>query len=917
MEHPARSCLAEIVADGDGARTWGSGYLVAEDWVLTAAHVVEGAKRLGVWLGAPAELRAESRISIVVVRVRADEDLALLQIPRISVPSGFEPPLFGSLDRESLAPVRAVAAGFPWFKLREAPGRSVLLREIHYATGSISAGSNARTRTLSLAVAEPPPALHSDKGHSPWEGMSGAAVFAGGYIVGVVGQHFLFEGLGALTLRPLEREAVAPWSGTLQQLEEPLPNVSPPSARQLVTHRARRIVEGLAPDVLVGRGRELTELARFAEDPRRHWRWIQADAFAGKTALLASFALRKQDRVDVAACFLRTESPGQNGFEFALDHLNEQLSVISGESNRTARSDYAYERLDSFAELLESAARASRQRSRRLLLLVDGLDEYDPQSMPLRAWLPEGLPEGTAAIMASRAGVAVDVPPSHPARSHIYRLLPSEAAADLRELAELELDRALGQAKLAYRVVGYLAVAGGGLTSADLAEIARVGGYECLGAEIDALLRRGLARTVEQSPDPLNPDAHVLTFGHQVLSQTARAHFVADRARLAEHLRRWADTYRQSRWPSHTPSYLLTGYRQFLRSQVTSDTLDSQASARLLTELLEDENYQQIILDAFGWLYPYIEDVKFLAGIDAAYARRIGLSIMRAKRPNSYLRRQMLGILVGLPTMSSEATRSRHQVRLDDVVWALQQQPVDSKWLKEKYRAYARSSTSPVRSALLLAIGCAGGPENAAFLLQILRSSQRRTAWAAADALIEVAESTTSVKEQVVEELSDRFLEVRGEGDRQRILYVLSFLGAEGSRALAHSALSSGNQRTAGWAVHLLQEVGPTEQDVESWLDTLEQVTSGRALGPWRGLWAQKRLIRGLHHALLSRQQCLRATELADQLLEQLKSPGFARPSPERNSLFLAARRLRDRPCPFESTSSASQAGVGDPTRTG
>ena len=265
-------------------------------------------------------------------------------------------------------------------------------------------------------------------------------------------------------------------------------------------------MEGLAPDILVDREGDIDALCRFTEDPRRQWRWIQAEAFAGKTALLATFVLHRPDSIDVAACFLRAGSADQNGAEFALDHLAEQLSVIAGASDSAMRHAYTYERLDSFAEFLEAAARACRQRGRRLLLLIDGLDEYDPRTVPLRWWLPVALPDGATAILASRMGVPVPLADSHPARSHIHRLAPSDTAADLRQLAELELGQALRDGSLSYRVVGYLSAAGGGLTSSDLADIARVGGEECLAAEIDDLLRRRLARTVSQSPDPLNPE---------------------------------------------------------------------------------------------------------------------------------------------------------------------------------------------------------------------------------------------------------------------------------------------------------------------------------------------------------------------------------------------------------------------------
>ncbi len=146
MEHPTRACLAEIVVtDPAGVQSRGSGYRVDAGWVLTAAHVVHGAARIGVWFGAPSELRAEDMYEVDAADVRCIQrmDLALLPVPAAPAPQGFVPPLFGALDRDSEVEVPSVAPGFPHFKLRPAPGREgVELRDVHYAIARIVGGSN-------------------------------------------------------------------------------------------------------------------------------------------------------------------------------------------------------------------------------------------------------------------------------------------------------------------------------------------------------------------------------------------------------------------------------------------------------------------------------------------------------------------------------------------------------------------------------------------------------------------------------------------------------------------------------------------------------------------------------------------------------------------------------------------------------
>ncbi|WP_442914109.1 S1 family peptidase [Kribbella sp. NBC_00359] len=119
MDVPFQAYLAEIaVVDLSGEESRGSGYLVASGWVLTAAHVVSGAARISVWLGVPSRKRKENGLAVdlAAVRVIPELDLALMAVP--GRPSGFVPAPFGALDRQSAADMPAVAAGFPWFKLR-------------------------------------------------------------------------------------------------------------------------------------------------------------------------------------------------------------------------------------------------------------------------------------------------------------------------------------------------------------------------------------------------------------------------------------------------------------------------------------------------------------------------------------------------------------------------------------------------------------------------------------------------------------------------------------------------------------------------------------------------------------------------------------------------------------------------------
>ena len=344
IDHPARARVAEIMVTRMGRtgeeHTRGSGYLVSTGWVLTAHHVVKDAVSIGVWLGAPPELAPEAGVGVDPGRVLSvpTADLALLSLGGQVGDPRCEPALFGRLDRDPGPPVPAAAAGCPRFKLRPGPDRpDVLLRELDYAIGSIAALSDAKTGRFAFAVdAAPGPDPEPDK-HSPWEGMSGAAVWATGRLIGVVGQHHPREGHATLTVCPVEQLFGSASAGQLQAWRAALPQLpataedmwlaTPPTPRKIEVARARRAVEALAPRVLIGRGAELAALEAFTGSGTQ-WRWIQGDAFAGKTALLAWFALHPPERLDMVACFLRRASD-ENTADYALDVLTRQLAVLA------------------------------------------------------------------------------------------------------------------------------------------------------------------------------------------------------------------------------------------------------------------------------------------------------------------------------------------------------------------------------------------------------------------------------------------------------------------------------------------------------------------------------------------------------------------------------------------------------------
>jgi tetratricopeptide (TPR) repeat protein len=582
IDHPARARVAEIMVARRGRAgeepTRGSGYLVSPGWVLTAHHVVKDAVSVGVWLGAPPELAPEAGIVVEVGQVLTlpAADLALLPVDGQADGPPCEPALFGRLDRDPGPPVPAAAAGCPRFKLRPAPDRpGVLLRELDYAIGSIAGLSDAKTGRFAFAVDVPPgPDPEPDK-HSPWEGMSGAAVWASNRLIGVVGQHHPREGLATLTVCPVERlfgsasaDQLGAWRAALPQLPgtaEDLWLATPPTLRKIEVARARRAVEELAPRVLIGRGAELAALEAFTGSGVQ-WRWIQGDAFAGKTALLAWFALYPPERVDVVACFLRRAS-GENTPDYALDVLIRQLVVLADQRGYLP-SPSVSGRVSDLVDLLEEAARACAERGRQLLMLVDGLDECDATAgLDLATWLPDAskLPSTALLLVASRAGADAHLPPAHPLCDRVQRITASEAATEIRRAAHAELEQALqAPGDFLFPLTCCLAVAGSGLTASELRDLLKRRGRDNDISEIEALLGSSLNRSLTRLHDPDNEGEQVYVFAHETLLAEARIRFAADLAAYEDLIDAWASEYAQRSWPVHSPRYLLRSYTREL-----------------------------------------------------------------------------------------------------------------------------------------------------------------------------------------------------------------------------------------------------------------------------------------------------------------------------------------------------------------
>ncbi|MEV6159475.1 hypothetical protein AB0L53_55000 [Nonomuraea sp. NPDC052129] len=316
---------------------------------------------------------------------------------------------------------------------------------------------------------------------------------------------------------------------------------------------------------LVGRQEELAELARFCtshDGPA--YVWWQGPAWAGKSALMAWFVLHPPPGVRLVSFFVTARYHSQSDGNAFQHVVLEQLAEVAGQPMPDLLTEST--RQAHLARLLAEAGQACAGAGERLVLVVDGLDEdrgvtAGPHAHSIAALLPERPPEGMRVIVAGRPDppVPADVPRRHPLRDPaiVRRVSVSPHAQIIRADAERELEALLDSGGPEHHLLGLVASAGGGLSSADLAELT-----ELPERVVVRHLRAVSGRTFRSRG---SPEAKVYVLAHEELHEAAIESLgEAEVAAYRERLHAWADAYRRHGWPGGTPDYLLRGYAGLL-----------------------------------------------------------------------------------------------------------------------------------------------------------------------------------------------------------------------------------------------------------------------------------------------------------------------------------------------------------------
>jgi hypothetical protein len=210
LDGPEPRRVAEVlVTTAAGTQERGSGYLLDPRTVLTAAHVVRGA--------AAVEIRFEGLRSTewtcqaAEILVPEQGDVAAVVLPPNERTATVRPVEFGRVE-DRAAVVACQAVGFPRWKLRRddqswpagpRDGGAHRYRDRAQAVGRIPVLSNSKEGTLEIIT--DPPEHDPDPDRSPWEGMSGAAVWVGDRIVGVISKHHRSDSPSRLAAARIDR----------------------------------------------------------------------------------------------------------------------------------------------------------------------------------------------------------------------------------------------------------------------------------------------------------------------------------------------------------------------------------------------------------------------------------------------------------------------------------------------------------------------------------------------------------------------------------------------------------------------------------------------------------------------------------------------------------------------------------------
>ena len=362
-----------------------------------------------------------------------------------------------------------------------------------------------------------------------------------------------------------------------------------PVTAVLAEHREK--VRALAPSELKEREKELADLTTFVHQGTEPWLAYEAPMRSGKTALMATFAVRPPAGVRVVSYFARKTEAGHDRNDFVFVVL-AQLAQIVGD--RYVRAPRPEEQTTVLSEALRLAAAVCKVDNDTLVLLIDGLDEDAyferpdaPGAASILSVLPRRFPRGVRVVTASRPNppVPADVVSEDRGKARKDDLEPSphaKASIGAKQLREFFGGR------LGLPVGAFLAACDDALTSTDLYMLLSRYGTSATLDEIVSFVSSAPGRLLQPIRVGRGEGVTAYRLGHDIVLHEVLRRLEPERfgewpdpederwwAEFREQalgsyrdvIVRWAEErVEQHGWSSMTPSYLLgAGYLSVVR----------------------------------------------------------------------------------------------------------------------------------------------------------------------------------------------------------------------------------------------------------------------------------------------------------------------------------------------------------------
>ncbi|GII66955.1 hypothetical protein Skr01_70400 [Sphaerisporangium krabiense] len=363
MRRPGRVVDVTGCAPGGGT-VFGSGCLVGDGLVLTARHVVvDAASGRAVEGLAVRSLEDDQAWPCEVTWAgSARLDAALL---RVVDPRGLRagPVRWGQVA-SATGKVACEAIGFPR-AMEQTHGPDAGVRDTERFTGNVNAGTGLLGGRLHVSADDQVP----ERGG--WQGMSGAALWAGELLIGVIvedppawrARRLVAEPVSLLWAEPGFREALGP-GAVLESVEfAGPPRVAASSPAYLLRADARAVR-------FRSRVRELVSLTEWCGGGGLRVRLLTGPGGQGKTRLAGELCRRLEQAPEPWFTSWWNDGPavGEHGRSRALERPDGPVLVVL---------DYAETRPDVVAEAVYSAHRAAAAGATvRVLLLARGAGDW-------------------------------------------------------------------------------------------------------------------------------------------------------------------------------------------------------------------------------------------------------------------------------------------------------------------------------------------------------------------------------------------------------------------------------------------------------------------------------------------------------------------------------------------------------------